>query len=199
VGSGSRPEANEITRLLHEAGRGDSHAAEDLLPLVYQQLRASAAKKLAGERAGHTLQATALVHEAYLRLVGESDPGWENRRHFYAAAAEAMRRILIEHARARGRKKRGGGWHRLSLESLVLGREAPPYEDIMSVDAAIRRLEDRDPRLATIVRLRGFAGLGPREIALSLGVTDRTIRREWAVARAWLYRALSADDATGSE
>jgi RNA polymerase sigma factor (TIGR02999 family) len=180
----------DITGILEKAGGGDPHAAEDLLPLVYQQLRAAAQKQMARERGDHTLQATALVHEAYVRLVGPHDVPWENRAHFYVAAAEAMRRVLIEHARKRGRAKRGGGRQRIPLTGEELA-EDPNLEEIMSVDAAIRRLEEQDGRMARIVRLRFFAGLGVKETAAALGISDRTVRREWALARAWLHRELS--------
>jgi len=175
---------------LGKAGSGDTHAAADLLPLVYQQLRAAAQKQMASERSDHTLQATALVHEAYVRLVGPHDVPWENRAHFYVAAAEAMRRVLIEHARKRGRVKRGGGRRRIPLTGEELA-EDPNLEEIMSVDAAIRRLEEQDGRMSRIVRLRFFAGLDVKETAAVLGISDRTVRREWALARAWLHRELS--------
>jgi RNA polymerase sigma factor (TIGR02999 family) len=180
-----------VTRLLERASSGDPTAARELLHLVYEQLRASAAQRMVAERQDHTLQATALVHEAYLRLVGEGHTTWDGRAHFYIAAAEAMRRILIEHARKRGRRKRGGDWRRTTLDSVDLAREPAPVEDIVSVDQAIRRLEERDERMAKIVRLRFFAGLSVQEVAAALGITDRTVRREWAVARAWLYRELA--------
>jgi RNA polymerase sigma factor (TIGR02999 family) len=148
---------------------------------------------MAAERPGHTLQPTALVHEAYLRLVGQVQITWDGRGHFYAAAADAMRRILIEHARKRGRQKRGGDWRRLTLDSVDLAQEPVPVEEIVSVDEAIRRLEERDERMARIVRLRFFAGLSVQEIAGTLRITDRTVRRDWALARAWLYRDLAGD------
>jgi RNA polymerase sigma factor (TIGR02999 family) len=182
-----------VTRLLERASAGDPTAARELLPLVYEQLRASAAQRMAAERSGHTLQPTALVHEAYLRLVGQGHTTWDGRAHFYAAAADAMRRILIEHARRRGRQKRGGDWRRVTMDSVDLAQEITPLEEILSVDDAIRRLEARDERLAKIVRLRFFAGLSVQEIADALGVTDRTVRREWVLARAWLYRDLTGD------
>lgn len=193
-----RAPPNDVTALLDRASQGDTGAARELLPLVYQQLRAAAAKRMAGERPDHTLQPTALVHEAYIRLVGDAATGWDGRGHFYAAAAEAMRRILIEHARARGRHKRGGDWRRVTVDSVDLAGDSAPIEDIVSVDQAICRMEGRDPRMARIVRLRFFAGLSVQEIAQALGVTDRTVRREWAVARAWLYRDLSEQDASGT-
>lgn len=185
----SESEQTDITRLLEAAGEGDPRAAQKLLPLVYEQLRKAAQKQMAGERPDHTLQATALVHEAYLRLVGSHERTWENRAHFYVAATEAMRRILIEHARKRKRVKRGGDRQRIPLSSAYLAEEACP-EDIVSVDSAIRRLEERDSRMASIVRLRFFAGLGVEETAETLGLSDRTVRREWALARAWLHREL---------
>ena len=188
----SEPESPDISRILEKVSSGDAHAAHELLPLVYEQLRAAARKQMAQERRDHTLQATALVHEAYVRLVGSRDVSWENRAHFYVAAAEAMRRVLIEHARKRGREKRGGERQRIPLSGDELALD-PNYEEIMSVDAAIRRLEKQDGRMARIVRLRFFAGLGVKEIAAVLGLSDRTVRREWALARAWLHRELSGD------
>jgi RNA polymerase sigma factor (TIGR02999 family) len=184
----------EITRILDRASAGDAVASRELIPLVYKQLRACAAQRLSAERPGHTLQPTALVHEAYLRLLGQEQTSWDNRAHFYVAAAESMRRILIEHARKRGRRKRGGDWRRVTLESIVLSDRTAPLEEILSVDEALRRLEDRDERMAKIVRLRFFAGLTTQEIAALLGITDRTVRREWALARAWLYRELAGEN-----
>ncbi len=187
----SHPDQADITRLLEAVGEGDPRAAQKLLPQVYQQLRKAAQKQMADERPDHTLQATALVHEAYIRLVGSHEVTWENRAHFYVAAAEAMRRILIEHARKRGRIKRGGDLARVPLSAVYLAEEANP-EEIMSVDSAIRRLEERDSRMAKIVRLRFFAGLSTEEVAETLGLSDRTVRREWALARAWLHKELGA-------
>ena len=179
----------DVTRLLERASGGDPRAGRELLPLVYEQLRACAQKQMAGERSDHTLQATALVHEAYLRLVGTRQTTWDSRAHFYVAAAEAMRRILIEHARRRGRIKRGGDRKRVlsSVEDLALEAD---FEEIVAVDGAIRRLEDRDARMAKIVQLRFYAGLSVEETAKALGVSDRTVRREWSLARAWLHREL---------
>jgi RNA polymerase sigma factor (TIGR02999 family) len=186
--------SREITHILDRATAGDSVASRELIPLVYKQLRACAARRLSAERPGHTLQPTALVHEAYLRLLGQEQTSWDSRAHFYVAAAGAMRRILIEHARKRGRRKRGGDWRRVTLESIVLSDRTAPLEEILSVDEALRRLEDRDERMAKIVRLRFFAGLTTQEIAALLGITDRTVRREWALARAWLYRELAGEN-----
>ena len=192
-------------------------SSAELLPLVYDQLRRIAQQRLAQERPGHTLQATALVHEAYVRLAGagaapheprvgddpsSASPGhlqsWDGRAHFFAAAAEAMRRILIEHARAKGRSKRGGGAARLPLSVVDLAEEADP-EEILAVDEAIRRLEQRDGRLAQIVQLRFYAGLNHEETAAIVGASERTVRRDWELARALLLRELGAvDDARDS-
>jgi RNA polymerase sigma factor (TIGR02999 family) len=181
-----------VTRLLAEASTGSQKAASELLPLVYRELHAAASRRMAGERPDHTLQATALVHEAYLRLVGSQQTTWEGKGQFCLAAAEAMRRILIEHARKRGRVKRGGNPKRVPLDIEELAKEAQP-EEIMSVDAAIRRLEEKDERMSKIVRLRFFVGLSVAETAAALGLSDRTVRREWALARAWLHRELKSN------
>jgi RNA polymerase sigma factor (TIGR02999 family) len=182
----------EITRLLDQACGGDPRAARELIPLLYEQLRARARKEMAGERAGHTFQPTVLVHEAYLRLVGDPVPAWENRAHFYVAAGEAMRRILIEHARKKGRLKRGGGLRRVPLSVVDLA-ERGDVEEVVSLDDAVRRLEERDRRLADGARLRFYAGLSEEETGAALGITGRTVRREWATARAWLLRELKTD------
>lgn len=174
----------EISRIL----QGPSPDMDRLLPLVYGKLREIAAQRMAGERPGHTLDATGLVHEAYLKLV-HGPLGWHGKAQFYAAAAEAMRRILVDHARARGRGKRGGGRTRLPLDVVELASREDPSE-ILSVDEAVRRLEERDPRMAEIVKLRFFAGLSDEETARALGITDRTVRREWTLARAFLQREL---------
>jgi RNA polymerase sigma factor (TIGR02999 family) len=178
-----------ITNLLNEASTGDQKAASELLPLVYRELHALASRRMASERVEHTLQATALVHEAYLRLVGAQQTTWKGKGQFCLAAAEAMRRILIEHARKRGRIKRGGKYKRVTLDIEVLSRDGHP-EDITAVVDAIQRLEQKDPRMGEIVRLRFFVGLKVDETAAALGISDRTVRREWALARAWLSREL---------
>jgi len=184
--------STDVTRLLSDASTGSQKAAEELLPVVYRELHALASKRMAGERPDHTLQTTALVHEAYLRLVGAQQTTWKGKGQFCLAAAEAMRRILIEHSRKRGRIKRGGNPKRVSLDIDHLAREAQP-EEIESVDAAIQRLARKDPRMGKIVRLRFFVGLSVDETAAALGFSDRTVRREWALARAWLYRELKHD------
>lgn len=186
------PDPPDATMLLNAAAAGDEAAANRFLPLVYEQLRAAAQAWLAGERAGHTLQATALVHEAYLKLAGPRELPWQNRAHFYTAAAQAMRQILIDHARGRGRVKRGGGCAPLNLDDgPTLGGPADIEQDFLALDEAIRRLEERDPRAAEVVRLRYFAGLSVEETALALGVSERTVKNDWAFSRAWLARELA--------
>jgi RNA polymerase sigma factor (TIGR02999 family) len=181
---------NEVTRLIDAARDGDAQAASHLLPLVYQELRKLAHARMRQERAEHTLQATALVHEAYLRLVGSREADWANRAHFFHAAAEAMRRILIEHARAKAGPVRGGGRQRLPLDVVDLATHADPTQ-ILALDEAICRLEKKDPDSARVVRLRFFAGLSIDEIAKTVGTSTRTVKRDWAFARAFLLRALN--------
>ena len=186
-----------FTHLLTALHQGDHAATADLLSLVYAQLRAMAQQKLNRERVDHTLEATALVHEAYLRLAGDQPVPWSNRAHFVAAAAEAMRRILIEHARSRGRQKRGGERKRQMLNVLDLAIEQDS-DEIMALDAAIRRFEEQDPRAAQVVRLRFFAGLSIDDTAAALDLSPRTVKRDWEIARAWLYQAMGEDDNPGS-
>jgi RNA polymerase sigma factor (TIGR02999 family) len=177
----------EVTKVLDAAAAGDPGAAAELLPLVYDELRKLAAARLSHENPGQTLQATALVHEAYIRLIGGGQPqDWDGRRHFFAAAAEAMRRIVIESARRKGRVKRGGGAARVDLDDLV-GRAAPPREDILTVAEAIDRLNTVSPQAARLVQLRFFAGLTGEQAAADLGVSPRTADALWAYARAWLF------------
>lgn len=181
-------EPADATRWLLAAANGDKDAADRLLPLVYDQLRKAAQRDLAGERANHTLSATALVHEAYLKLVGPRDVSWESRGHFYAAAAEAMRRILLDHARAR--ERRGGDPRPLNEMADVAALSAADSEQIVAVDEAFQRLEGEDPEAAAVVRLRFYAGLGVDETAQALGLSPRTVARLWTYARAVLYRDL---------
>jgi RNA polymerase sigma factor (TIGR02999 family) len=182
----------EVTQLIHKAGT-DRAAADRLLELVYDQLRKIAQLRMAEERRDHTLQATALVHEAYVRLMGEQEVRWDGRGHFFAAAAEAMRRILIEHARGRAREKRGGpadrARKRLPLNLVNLACEENP-DEILMLDDAIRRMEQEDPAAGQVVRLRFFAGLSIDETAAALGVSPSVVDRDWAYARARLYRFL---------
>jgi RNA polymerase sigma factor (TIGR02999 family) len=184
---------SEVTRILSAIEEGDSHASEQLLPLVYDELRKLAAQKLAQERPGQTLQATGLVHEAYVRLVDVAKAQhWDSRRHFFAAAAEAMRRILLDRARDKHRLKRGGGWRRLALDGLDFAA-LEPSEDLLALDEALAKLAQEDPACAELVKLRYFAGLTLEEAAATLGVARRTADRWWAFARSWLYDALSQD------
>jgi RNA polymerase sigma factor (TIGR02999 family) len=182
-----------VTRLLNEAGAGDPRAAANLLPLVYDQLRRLAKQRMRAERPDQTLQATALVHEAYLRLVDTSAvQHWDGRWHFYAAAAEAMRRILVEQARRRGRLKRGGGLKRVELDASELTVDAPP-DELVALDEALAKLAEQHPEKAQLVKLRYFAGLTIEEAAAALGVGTSTADRHWAYARAWLYRQMAQD------
>ena len=180
---------SEVTLLLDAIQQGDSNAAERLLPLVYEELRLLAAHKMAREASGQTLQATALVHEAWLRLAGSSHQEWQNRGHFFAAAAEAMRRILIERARAKGRQRRGGGRERVSLDDVTLAA-ADADDTVLAIHEALDRLALQDEMKAQIVKLRYFAGLSHQEIADALGISEPTVRRHWAFARSWLYAEL---------
>jgi RNA polymerase sigma factor (TIGR02999 family) len=182
---------SNVTRLLDAAASGDSRAAADLLPLVYDELRKLAAARLAPEKPGQTLQPTALVHEAYLRLVGgEQSQNWEGRGHFFAAAAEAIRRILVEAARHKGRVRHGGGRKRVELDDGCSLAEPPPDDDLLALDEALLRLEAGQPEVAAVVKLRYFAGLTAEEAAAALDISLRTANRHWAFARAWLLDAL---------
>jgi RNA polymerase sigma factor (TIGR02999 family) len=184
---------NDVTRILSDVEQGDPHAADQLLPLVYEELRKLAAQKLAQETPGQTLQATALVHEAYLRLVDvEQVQHWNSRGHFFAAAAEAMRRILVESARKRGRIKRGGDRRRLDLDALQLSVPEVP-DDLLALDDALAQLTQEHPEKAELVKLRYFAGLTVTEAAQLLGIGTSTADRHWTYARAWLYRRIVGD------
>ena len=178
----------ELTRLLDAAAAGDRQAAADLLPLVYDELRKLAAARMAAEKPGHTLDATALVHEAYLRLVG--DQHFDGEAHFFAAAAEAMRRVLVNHARDRARLKRGGGRNRVDLDRLT-GPAAATDDDLLELDDALDRLAKEYPVAAELVKLRFFAGMTLGDAADALGIPRRTADRHWAFARAWLADALA--------
>jgi RNA polymerase sigma factor (TIGR02999 family) len=182
---------SEVTQVLAAIEKGDPRAAEQLLPLVYGELRRLAAHRLAAEPVAQTLQATALVHEAYLRLVDSDRPReWEGRGHFFAAAAEAMRRILVENARRKRRMKHGGGRERIDLDA-VQPTAANPRDDIIALDAALTRLAVEDPQAAKLIELRHFGGLSVAEAAEALGIAPRSADRLWAFARAWLHRELS--------
>ncbi len=185
---------NEVTRILSAIAQGDPSAASQLLPLVYDDLRKLAAQRLAQQTPGQTLQPTALVHEAYLRLV--CDPkgdDWDSRGHFFAAAAEAMRRILVENARHKGRRKHGGSFIRHDLDSAEQLAEPEVREDLLALDEALTKLTSIDPQAAQLVQLRYFAGLSISEAAKALGVSPRTADRLWAFARVWLLREIGGD------
>jgi RNA polymerase sigma factor (TIGR02999 family) len=185
---------SEVTQILHAIAEGDPHAASQLLPLVYDELRKLAAQRLAGEMPGQTLQPTALVHEAYLRLVGnDAEQHWDSRGHFFAAAAEAMRRILIDNARRKGCVRRGGARQRVDLDAMQLFSEEP-NDDLLDLDEALTRLTGLDPVRAELVKLRFFAGLTMPEAAATLGISLATAERYWAFARAWLYAELTGDE-----
>jgi RNA polymerase sigma factor (TIGR02999 family) len=180
----------EITRLLADWGRGDREALEKLTPLVHAELRRIARRQMSGERPGHTLQATALVNEAYLRLAGREGFEWHDRAHFFAVCAQVMRHILIDHARAQSRDKRGGGAVHVSLdEAAVLG--GGQAADFLALNEALRALEAVDPQKGRIVELRYFTGLSIEETAEVLKISPTTVRREWRRAKAWLYRTIS--------
>jgi RNA polymerase sigma factor (TIGR02999 family) len=182
---------NEVTQLLNAASRGDAQAANQLLPLVYDELRRLAAQKLSQEQPGQTLEATALVHEAYVRLVDvEQPPDWDGRGHFFAAAAEAMRRILIDQARRKQRQKHGGDLIRVEL----IDAPAPAEDDrLLALDEALTKLAEVDPQAARIVELRQFTGLGMADIASTLGISAYKAQQKWTYARAWLSAALAAE------
>jgi RNA polymerase sigma factor (TIGR02999 family) len=184
---------DDVTQLLNAIDQGDPQAADRLLPLVYDELRRLAAHKLAREKPGQTLQATALVHEAYLRLVaGAEERGWDGRGHFFAAAAEAMRRILVEQARRKQSHKHGGGRQRVSFDQALAAAEQPP-EQLLALDEALAELEQHDGQAAKLVKLRYFAGLSHQQAAEMLGVTRRGADRLWALARAWLHQRLQEE------
>ncbi|MEO1524120.1 MAG: ECF-type sigma factor [Planctomycetota bacterium] len=181
----------DATELLSAIRQGDAKAADELLPLVYDELRRIAAIRMRGEKRGQTLQPTALVHEAFLRLVGsEEGQVWDNRGHFFAAAAESMRRILIENARKKNRVKRGGDWSRKELDSDVAYFDPGDVDELLALDEALDKLAKEDPSLARIVSLRYFTGLTNGETAEILGISERTAKRHWAYARAWLQREI---------
>ena len=173
--------------MLQAVGRGEKQASEDLLPLVYEELRRLAAARMAQEAAGQTLQPTALVHEAWLQLVGDKERNWQNRAHFFGAAADAMRRILIDKARRKSRLKHGGGQSRLNIEDLDLA-ETTPDDNVLLIDEALGELEQEDPEQARIVVLKFFGGLTNQEVAENMGIGERSVDRQWACAKARLFR-----------
>lgn len=184
---------SDVTLILQAIGQNDAGAMEKLLPLVYEELRQLAAARMARESAGHTLQPTALVHEAWLRLVGDGERTWKNRAYFFAAAAEAMRRILVEHARRKARLKSGGGLERLNIDELELAG-AEPDEKILRVNAALERMESLHPERARIVVLKYFGGMTNKEVAETLGIGERSVDRHWVCAKTWLYQEICTQE-----
>jgi RNA polymerase sigma factor (TIGR02999 family) len=190
---------SEVTRILSAVGQGDPHAAEQLLPLVYEELRKLATQKLSHEKPGQTLQPTALVHEAYLRLVGkEEEQHWDNRGHFFAAAAEAMRRILVENSRRKRSRKHGGGLRRQDAEEVQL-TVPEPVEDLLALDEALNKLAEKDRLKADLVKLRYFAGMTIKEAADVLGISAATAKRHWTYTRAWIYREITGGTGAPSD
>jgi RNA polymerase sigma factor (TIGR02999 family) len=182
---------SDVTRILNAIERGDARATDELLPLVYEELRLLAAQKLSHEAPGQTLQATALVHEVYLRLVGEDRPSWDSRGHFFAAAAEAMRRILVENARHKKTQKKGGGYRRVDrAASDAVVEDDLPGDDLLLLDQALEKLVRKDELKGSVVKLRYFAGLTIEQTACSLGISPATAKRAWTYARAWLIREM---------
>ncbi len=184
---------SEITQMLQAVGRGEAHASEDLLPLVYNDLRRHAVIQMSHEAAGHTLQPTALLHEAWLRVVGDGQRQWQNRGHFFGAASEAMRRILIESARRKSRLKRGGDQVRVDIENVELATTTPD-EKILLINDALEQLQARDPDKAQVVVLKFFGGRTNQEVAECMEVTERTVERHWAYAKAWLFQSIRAQN-----
>jgi RNA polymerase sigma factor (TIGR02999 family) len=196
-GSGIIGGMADVTQILSQIESGDPSAAEQLLPLVYEELRKLAAAKLAHEKPGQTLQATALVHDAYLRLVDvEKAQHWDSRRHFFSAAAESMKRILIEKARRKQRRKHGGELHRIPLDDVEIESAITPL-DLLALDDALTRLALEDPEKAEVVKLRYFAGLSHEEVGEILGVSTVTVKRHWRYARVWLHRQMDGNSASG--
>ena len=187
------PPRGDVTRLLVRAREGSREAVEELLPLVYAELRRVAGRQLRNERGDHTLGASGLINEAYLKLADQLQVDWQSREHFYAIAARAMRQVLIDYARKRNAEKRGGDWDRTSLDNKGLGFDAP-LADLLALDQALDRLSGIDERLRRIVEYRFFCGLTEKETADLLGVTVRTVQRDWMKARAWLYKELYSGD-----
>ena len=185
----------QVTEILRAAAAGDREAADELMPLVYDALRRMAHKQMARREGAQTLQPTALVHEAYLRLFGREEPSWRDRGHFFATAALAMRQILVDRARRRGAQKRGGDRARVSLEQVDRAHDELPPEQFLALDAALERLEGVDGEKARVVMLRYFAGLTIEQTAHSLGISPATVKRDWQFAKAWLYREMTRDDA----
>ncbi len=185
----AEPPDHDVTRILEAITAGDERAGDELFGLVYDELRAIAGKFMRGERSDHTLQPTALVHEAYLRLFGKEAPRWENRAHFFGTAAEAMRRILVDHARRKLSLKRGGDHERVEVAEIAEATRTE-LEEILTLDQALSRLEALDETMARVVKLRYFAGLSVRQTADAMDISPRSVNRSWTGARAWLRREI---------
>ena len=185
------PSQQQVTELLAAWGDGDQAARDELMPLVYEELRRLARRCMNRERAGHTLQTSALVHEAFLRLVDQKNVRWQDRAHFFGIAARLMRQILVDYARRRGYAKHGGGGRRVPLDEAVVVSEERAAE-VMALDDALKRLAEIDPRKSQVVELRFFGGLSIEETAEVLGVSEGTVRRDWALAKAWLHDAITS-------
>lgn len=183
--------AQEISRILREWSEGNADASDELMPLVYEELRLQASRYLRRERQGHTLQTTALIHEAYLKLVDQHEVNWQNRSHFFGIAAKAMKRILVDYARARNREKRGGRDENVPLDEALAAVSEEKSREIIALDEALSRLAEFDARQAEIVSLRYFGGFSIAETAASLGISEATVKREWNSAKAWLKREVS--------
>jgi RNA polymerase sigma factor (TIGR02999 family) len=190
--------AGPVTILLRRVSEGDPAALEKLMRTVYDELHSLAARRMRGERAGHTLQPTALVNEAYVRLLSREDVSWQGKGHFFRAAADAMRKILIDYSRGRNAAKRGGGKAALSIASVADALEAQNSGGLLVLDAAIERLANAHARAAEVVRLKFYAGLGDADVALAIGASERSVRREWSFARAWLHDSLESENAEES-
>jgi RNA polymerase sigma-70 factor, ECF subfamily len=190
--------AHHVTQLLQDWSQGKDAALEELLPLVHQELRRLARRYMFGERPGHTLQATALVNEAYLRLVNSRQVNWQNRAHFFAISAQLMRRILVDYARARGYQKRGGGIPKVTLDEALMGLEEKG-RDLVALDDALKTLAGVDPRKSKVIELRFFGGLSVEETAEVLKVSPETVLRDWRLAKAWLTREMGKSVATGND
>jgi RNA polymerase sigma factor (TIGR02999 family) len=184
------PQTNQVTRLLLEWGRGDHAALDELMPLVYQELRQLAGGYLRNEKPGHTLQPTALIHEAYMRLVNQNTPEWESRTHFYAVAARLMRQILVDHARTRVAAKRGGAAQKVSLDDATAIEARDDAAELLALDEALKKLASFDERKCRVIEMRSFAGMSVEETARALGVSEPTVKRETRLAQTWLRREL---------
>jgi RNA polymerase sigma factor (TIGR02999 family) len=185
-----RPE--NISELLASYGRGDKESLDQLMPVVYDELRRQAARYLRREQAGHTLQTTALIHEAYVRLVDQRNMQWQNRAHFFGIAAQMMRRILVDHARSKKRAKRGGSDVRVSLGDATVAGKGQDL-DVVALDEALQRLAQIDEQQSRVVELRFFSGLSVEETAEVMGISKSTVKRDWSMAKAWLHRELSGE------